>query len=185
MAPTPIIAQTERLILRALTPADAEALLAVFGDAEVMRYGDGPRPLEWVRGWVADALARYDQGQPAPWAIAERSEPGRAIGYCGLFAYDDVNGQPEVELGYRLARAYWGRGYAAEAARAARDYALGALGLTRLVALIDPGNAASIRVAEKLGMVYERDAMLPGYTHPDRVYALGAQGPAPARRKAP
>ena len=171
-----LIAQTPRLILRRLTLADADALLAVFGDAEVMRYGDGVRSLAWVLGWLADCLARYDQGQPAPWAIVERGGDDRAIGYCGLFTYGDVNGRPEVELGYRLARAYWGRGYATEAARAVLDYAFRVLGLARLIALIDPDNVASIRVAEKLGMTHEADALLPGYTHPDRVYAI-ALGP--------
>ena len=74
-----------------------------------------------------------------------------------------VNGRPEVEIGYRLARAWWGRGYATEAVLAARDYAFDTLGLSRLIALIDPANAASIRVARKAGMHYETDVMMPGY----------------------
>ena len=59
-----------------------------------------------------------------------------------------------------------------EAARAVRDYAFDTLCLERLIAIIDPANVASIRVAEKLGMRYEADVSFEGYSHPDRVYAV-------------
>lgn len=160
---------TDRLLLRQFTPADYESLLPLFGDAEVMRFGDGPRPAKWVRGWLRDCLDSYERRGYGPWAVVEIAS-GEVIGYCGLFTYPDVNGRPEIEIGYRLARAYWGRGYATEAVSVARDYAFAVLGLTRLIALIDPANMASIRVAEKAGLRYEADAMLPGYTYPDRVY---------------
>jgi RimJ/RimL family protein N-acetyltransferase len=85
--------------------------------------------------------------------------------------FDDVNGRPEVEIGYRLIRSAWGHGYATEAAQAVATYAT-TLGIQRLIALIDPGNVASIRVAYKLGMHYEADVMFDGYTHPDHVYTM-------------
>jgi RimJ/RimL family protein N-acetyltransferase len=94
------------------------------------------------------------------------------IGYCGLFAFPDINGRPEIEIGYRLERAAWGNGYATEAACAVRDYAFAILQIPRLIALIDPANVASIRVAEKIGMRYEQEVLLPGYTHPDHVYVV-------------
>lgn len=72
------------------------------------------------------------------------------IGYCGLFYFPDIGGQPEVEIGYRLARAFWCQGYATEAARAVRDYSFRVLGLPRLIAMIDPQNTASIRGAFRL-----------------------------------
>ena len=75
-----------------------------------------------------------------------------------------------------LARAHWGQGFATEAARAVRDYAFETLRLPRLVALIDPGNVRSIRVAERIGLRYDRDAMLEGYDHPDRLYSLNRPG---------
>jgi len=96
------------------------------------------------------------------------------IGYCGLFFFPDVNGQSEVELGYRLAKSAWGQGYATESARAVRDYAFATLGLKRLIAMIDPSNLASIKVAQKIGMQYEKDVIFAGYTHPDLVYAIHA-----------
>ena len=89
---------------------------------------------------------------------------------CSIFS--DVNGQPEVEIGYRLTRTMWGNGYGTEAACVVRDYAFESLALKRLIAMIDPDNFSSIRVAEKLGMHYEREIMLEGYTHPDHVYVM-------------
>jgi ribosomal-protein-alanine N-acetyltransferase len=78
------------------------------------------------------------------------------VGNCGLLE-KEVEGRAEVELVYLIAYDAWGRGYATEAAAAVRDHALGVLGLSRLIALIKPENAASERVAEKLGMQLERD----------------------------
>lgn len=92
------------------------------------------------------------------------------IGYCGLFYFPDINGKPEVEIGYRLTRAFWAQGYATEAVIAVRDYGFSTLCLSRMFAMVDPENTASIRVAEKAGMQYKEDVMLEGYTHPDRVY---------------
>ena len=84
------------------------------------------------------------------------------IGYCGLTRFDDIDGQPEIEIGYRLARAFWGRGLATEAVQAVRDYAFEILGLPRLVAIIDPQNTASIHVAQKVGLRYEKDVIFRG-----------------------
>lgn len=165
------IAQTERLILRRFHADDGAAMDRVFGDAEVMRYGPGVRSPQWVREWLRGRLEDYRKLGFGLWAVVEKGG-GETIGYCGLSHFPDINGRPETEIGYRLARGYWGRGYATEAARAVRDYAFGTLGLRRLIALIDPANLASIRVAEKIGMRYESDVMLDGYTHPDRLYAL-------------
>lgn len=167
-----VIARTDRLLLRELSLADSAALGCVFGDAEVMRFGNGVQDESWVRGWLRDRVLRsYEQHGFGPYGVVERQH-GELIGYCGMFFFPDLGGRPEVELGYRLARAAWGRGLATEAATAVRDHATGPLGVRRLVALIDPANGASLRVAAKLGMVYEREIMLEGYDHPDHLYAL-------------
>ena len=94
------------------------------------------------------------------------------MGYCGLFFFPDIDGQAEVEIGYRLARAVWGKGYATEAAQAVRNFAFTTLDIKRLIAMIDPSNIASIRVAKKIGMHYEKDVMFEGYDHPDHVYVV-------------
>lgn len=167
-----VIVETERLILRHVQLSDAQAMYRVFGDAEVMRYGDGVQTEAWVRDWLRKCLEHdYPTWGFGPWAVVEKASRD-VIGYCGLFHFPDVGGQPEVEIGYRLARAFWGRGYATEAVLTVRDYGFNTLGLPRLIAMIDPQNAASIRVAEKAGMRYEKDVMFAGYTHPDRVYAI-------------
>jgi RimJ/RimL family protein N-acetyltransferase len=163
---------TERLALRHFHILDAEPMCRVFGDPEVMHFGDGVQTKEWVDTWIRTCLERYFQTWGfGPYAVVERQSQA-VIGYCGLFFFPDINGQPEVEIGYRLARAAWGRGYATEAAQAVRDFAFDRLGLQRLIAIIDPSNTASIRVAEKIGMRHETEVMLEGYTHPDHVYVL-------------
>ncbi len=166
-----VIVATKRLLLRRFHIADDKALDAVFGNAEVMRFGDGVQTQAQVRGWLKVCLADYEKRGFGPWAVVEKTS-AEVIGYCGLFYFDDVNGRPEVEIGYRLARKYWGQGYATEALCAVRDYAFNTLGLSRLIALIDPDNIASVRVAEKAGMHYEKDVMLEGYDHPDQVYVV-------------
>lgn len=165
-----LVVTTERLFLRHFHILDREPMFHVFGDAEVMRFSEGVQTKEWVQAWLQTCLEHYyrDWGF-GPYAVIEHNSQ-EVIGYCGLFFFPDVNGQPEVELGYRLRRSAWGQGYATEAARAARDFAFDALGIPRLIATIDPANLASIRVAEKIGMRYESDVMLEGYDHPDHVY---------------
>ena len=115
-------------------------------------------------------LKRYQTWGFGPYALVEQSSQN-VIGYCGLSLFPDLDGQAEVEIGYRLARSAWGQGYATEAAWAVRDYAFTTLGVKRLIAMIDPSNLASIRVAEKIGMKYEKEVMFEGYSHPDHVYA--------------
>lgn len=172
-----IITQTPHLVLRQFEVDDARALDQVFGDPEVMRYGPGAQDSAWVRAWLRNCLqVLYPRLGFGPWAVVEKST-GAVIGYCGLFHFSDLGGQPEVEVGYRLARRWWGQGYASEAMLAVRDYAFQVLHLPRLVALIDPHNTASIRVAQKAGLCCEKEVMLPGYTHPDHLYALDALTP--------
>lgn len=165
------IVETPRLILRKFREIDQTALQSIFGDAEVMQHGPGLQTAEWIGAWLRDCLVGYARRGYGPWAVVEKGS-GLVVGYCGYSDFPDIAGRPEVELGYRLTRATWGQGYATEAASAVRDYAWGTLALRRLVALIDPQNTASIRVAEKIGMRYERDVMLAGYTYPDRLYSV-------------
>jgi RimJ/RimL family protein N-acetyltransferase len=166
--------QTKRLFLRHLHILDGEPLRRIFGDPEVMRFGDGAQSKEWVRAWLSNCLEHcYPTWGFGPYAVVERRE-NQVIGYCGLFFFPDVAGRPEIEIGYRLMKCSWGRGYATEAAAAVRDFAFDALTVKRLIAMIDPENTASIKVAKKIGMRYEKEVMFDGYTHPDHVYAIAA-----------
>ena len=164
---------TERLLLRHFDLQDAEPIYQVFGDVEVMRFSDGLKTKAWVQNWLHLCLERYQNWGFGPYAAVEQGNQA-VIGYCGLFAFPNIDGQAETEIGYRLARSAWGQGYATEAGRAVRDYAFDTLGVKRLIAMIDPSNLASIRVAEKIGMKYEKDIMLKGYTHPDHIYVITA-----------
>jgi [ribosomal protein S5]-alanine N-acetyltransferase len=163
---------TARLLLRHFHILDSVPLYRVFGDAEVMRFGNGVQTREWVLSWLQTCLEWYYRSWGfGPYAVVTKHNQ-EVIGYCGLFYFPDLDGQPEVEIGYRLARSAWGQGYATEAAIAVRDYAFKTLGIKRLIAMIDPSNIASVRVAKKIGMQYEKDIMLEDYTHPDHIYSM-------------
>ena len=128
-----------------------------------MRFSDGVRTPEGVREWVGDMVAdRYPSWGFGMWAVLEK-RTDQMIGYCGLSQFPDRAG---TELGFRLARQYWGRGFATEAATAARDHGLVTIQLPRIVALIDPANLVAVRVVEKIGMRYDRDIMLPAWRCP-------------------
>jgi [ribosomal protein S5]-alanine N-acetyltransferase len=140
---------TERLELRAFEPSDLEALHAVNGDPEVTRYMKAYPRIEHTRGALERHVLEARAGNPAFWAVIERSS-GDLIGDAGVGLIDGVG--PEYELGYALGTRWWGRGYATEAARAVREYALGELALPEILALVRPDNTASIHVVEKIGM---------------------------------
>ncbi len=167
-----VILETERLALRHLRINDKESMYRIFCDPEVMRFGDSIQTKEWVHNWLGKIVVNYYETWGfGPYAVVERTSQ-KVIGYCGLFFLPDINGQPEIEIGYRLARSQWGYGYATEAAQTVRDFAFGSLNIKRLIAMIDPQNIASIHVAEKLGMTHEQDVMFEGYTHPDHIYVI-------------
>lgn len=162
---------TERLALRWFTGGDAAAMEQVLCDPEVMRFSRGPADPEVIPGWIERRRDDYQRLGYGLWAVV-RAEDDRVLGYCGLTLFPDIDGDPEIEVGYRLRRDAWGSGYATEAALAVRDHAFDGLGIERLVAIIDPENHASINVARKLGMVHEKNVMMEGYDHPDRLYVV-------------
>lgn len=167
-----LITETGRLLLRHLTPNDVGPLMAVRGDPVVMRFGDGACTREQVGAWVKEMIERhYPAWGFGVWAVV-RKDNREVIGHCGLHRFGDRCGPEEAELAYRLALPHWGQGYGSEAARAACDHARHRLGIGRIIAIIDPANSASIRVALNVGMTFEREIMLPGYDHADHLYAV-------------
>jgi ribosomal-protein-alanine N-acetyltransferase len=154
-APPPVrqpcaVAETSRLILRRVDPDDLDFFATLFADPEVMRFSLGVRTREQSREWIDRALATYAERGYGPWGIVHKRDLA-LIGFCGLLD-QTIDGVPEVEIGYRLAEPYWGQGFAPEAAGATRDLAFNEFKLSRVIALIDPNNSRSIRVAEKIGM---------------------------------
>ena len=164
--------RTERLVLRPIAREDLDAFAELFTDPEVVRFiGDGTvatrdESAEWIEASLArNAFEGWDMRSVL------LAGGGEVIGRCGL-AVRGIEGRTEHEVAYLFGRAHWGKGYATEAATAMRDRALGELGLSRLIALIDHGNAASKGVAHKLGMAYERDVEFHG--RPVELHALEA-----------
>jgi RimJ/RimL family protein N-acetyltransferase len=155
---TPVELLTPRLKLRWMDAGDAEAHYAVFSDPEVARYwSSGPwTALDQSRDHIAATQAAYADGSGMRLGI-ELRESGALIGNAGLHHF--VDGSRRCELGYALARAHWGCGYVSEALRALLDYGFTALDLNRVEADIDPRNAASARVLEKLG--FRKEGFMP------------------------
>jgi RimJ/RimL family protein N-acetyltransferase len=147
----PFPLHTQRLVLRRFTADDLDAIGAVFGDPEVMRYV-GSRRAPWTSEEVGDALDRVEahwrEHGFGPLAVIEAAA-GVVVGECGLQLLEEG---PDIELAYTLARGVWGRGYATEAAAAALKWGFGVLDLARIVGVTYPENVASQRVLEKVGM---------------------------------
>lgn len=145
---------------------------AVFCDPDVMRYSEGAMTTEQIRTTI-ETVVKHDYPELGfgMWAVLEQGSPD-VIGYCG---FDRVAGRcanDEGELGYRLARSVWGNGYGLEAASAVCEFGLKKIELGRIVAMIDPHNLPSIRVAERLGMRRQGEIMFAGYDYPDLFYVL-------------
>ncbi len=164
--------ETERLILRRFAADDAAAMRAVLCDPEVMRFSLlGTMAADAVDGWV---VAQRDNPQLADGLgrrAIELRATGAVIGFVGLGDGPSPREPGDAELGYRLARRHWGRGYATEATRAVVDYGLSILKLPRILGLVDPQNRASVHVLRKIGMTYVRPVMLDGYDHADHLFA--------------
>ena len=152
--------ETARLRLRPLRAGDLDELSVLLGDAEALAHWGAPLDREGARRWIERNLARYENDGFGRCAVLLRAT-GELVGDCGL-APATVEGVPEVELGWIVRRAHWGRGFATEAGGAWRDHAFDALGRDRIVSMIGPGNVASRRVAERLGGRVERTAMWGG-----------------------
>ncbi|WP_317201849.1 GNAT family N-acetyltransferase [Janthinobacterium sp.] len=146
----PLTLRTERLILRPLTVADAEAMFAVFSDPEALRYWSCVPWTELAQAhtWLAETMREYASGNSLRFGV-EVAGSGALIGMCTLHALNRANRR--CETGYILDRNHWGAGYMAEAMTAVLAHAFGALDLNRLEADIDPANAASAKLLLRMG----------------------------------
>jgi ribosomal-protein-alanine N-acetyltransferase len=169
---------TERLYLRPFTPADSATIHAVYADPDVMRYvGHGAHR---TMAETASALRTYgdvlERRGYSFLAVTERAS-GALIGDGGLHPLGGVG--PDVELGYTLARDAWGKGYATELGLALVEYAFTVLRVPRVVAQVEPANAASRHVLAKLGMT-ERETRT-AYGRPHLLYAVEGSAPRVVR----
>jgi len=166
---------TERLLLRGFAEADFPAYAALMADPEVTRHLGHGSPLSPEDAWRQMAMfaGHWVLRGFGLWAVEERA-PGAFVGRIGCW---EPHGWPDFELGYTVARPYWGRGYASEGARAALAYARRELGRDRVISVIRPDNARSIRVAERLGATLDGEVEFFG--GPARIYAYPPATAAP------
>lgn len=149
--------ETARLLLRPTSGEDFEPWAAFSADEEASRFLGGPQPREaaWrmmctmAGSWVVRGFGMF--------SVIEK-EGGRWVGRLGPW---QPEGWPGTEVGWGVAREFWGRGYATEGATAAIDWAFDHLGWTEVIHCIDPGNVNSQAVARRLGSSLLRHAMLP------------------------
>lgn len=158
-----IVFKTEPLICRRIEPGDLESMLAIYGDAEAMRWvGDGqPITREQCVKWIDVTSNNYRVRGYGMFALVERGSRS-VMGFCGLV---HPGGQEEAEIKYALARRYWGRGLATEAAAAMLGHASAVLNLSRVIATTAPENLASHKVLLKAGMAREELRLEDDGTH--------------------
>jgi [ribosomal protein S5]-alanine N-acetyltransferase len=188
------ILRTTRLVLRPFREDDIDSLAQLMANPDFMRFSPGPYTREQTQTVLDKLLSWNRAGLPSQFAVtlrptelktgcnsesppngrtrpvaSFREQAATLLGYCGFFhqVVDETN---EIEIGYRLHPDYWNQGLATEAAIAVREHGFADLELSRVISLIHPDNAASRRVAEKIGMLPERQTRFKGF--PAQIFAL-------------
>lgn len=153
VAEVSVTLETERLRLREWRGEDFEEYARICADPEVMRFLGEGRPMTRFEAWrhMSFLAGHWTLRGYGHWAVEEKSS-GRLVGRLG-FLYPE--GWPDFEIGWTLASECWGKGYATEGARRALRHAFEEMGREHVISIIDPGNSASIRVAERLGETLE------------------------------
>jgi ribosomal-protein-alanine N-acetyltransferase len=152
------ILETKRLLLRHFVIDDLDDLFSFYSDPEVVKYiPDAPRTYEETKEeleWFLNGHPRFPE--LGLWATIYK-ETGQLIGRCGLLPWT-IDEQSEVEVAFALSKDYWGRALATEIAQELVQYGFEHLKLSRLICLIEHGNTASISVATKIGMTFEKES---------------------------
>ncbi|MFY9311091.1 MAG: GNAT family N-acetyltransferase [Bacteroidia bacterium] len=151
------VLETERLYFREFSIDDAQLLIDLNSNPNVIRYvDDGPvNDLDEAKRILTTIIFPQYPNKMGRWAVHLKAT-NEFIGWCGLKYVKEAD---EVDLGYRFFEQYWGKGYATEAAKAVLDYGVYTLKLKNIIARAAKANMASIRVIKKLGFVYLEDDM--------------------------
>lgn len=149
-----MIAETERLILREMTPDDAPFAFELNSNPEVLKYtGDDPfESVEQARAFLEN-YSDYQRNGFGRWGVVLK-ETGKLIGWCGLKRDRETQ---EVDLGYRFFQETWNKGFATEASVACLEIGASEFGLERVIARARKENPASYKVMEKLGFSFEKE----------------------------
>jgi RimJ/RimL family protein N-acetyltransferase len=167
-----VMFETSRLVLRLPTDDDLDPLAAIDADPQVMQFiGDGTtRSREETAAGLARARQEWDERGFSMFAVDVR-DSGQFIGWVALsepaFLPEVL---PAVEIGWRLGRQYWGRGYATEAARVALQFGFSACRLERIISIRHIANEASKRVMDKLGIKFDHETVVPATRQPVAVH---------------
>lgn len=159
---------TPRLMLRGFRDTDLDQFAAMLADPEIMRFKNSGQPASRAESWrgLVNVLGHWVLRGYGLFAV-ESLATGEFLGSVGLI---QPEGWPGAELTWTIARPAWGQGYATEAAAAVRDWAFASQDFAQLISLIDTENVASIRVAEKIGMGFDRWGNWRG--EPIHIYAI-------------
>ncbi|NNF97864.1 MAG: GNAT family N-acetyltransferase [Desulfobacteraceae bacterium] len=150
---------TERLVLRLIQPEDLNPLLKLWTDPDVTCFLGGPREIENLKKDLLEDIEDPERYKYNVWPVFERKS-SQLVGHCGIVD-KEIEGRLEYDLVYVFFKEAWGQGYATEIAFALKAHAKCVFQLKRLVAVIEPDNLPSGRVAEKLGMRPETELLRP------------------------
>ena len=162
-----MILETERLYLRELNETDFDSLCGILQDGETMYAYEGAFSDSEVREWLDRQIARYQKWGFGLWAVILK-ENGKLIGQCGL-TLQPWNNLEVLEIGYLFNKAYWHKGFAAEAAAACKNYAFNVLKAAEVCSIIRDTNIPSQKVALRNGMV-KTDSMIKHYKGIDMLH---------------
>ena len=166
----PVEFRTARLTLAPPTLEDAPFVLELLNDPGwLANIGDrGVRTLDDARGYIAERFLK------SLWLVV-RDAAGEPVGMCGLV---EREGLDSPDIGYAYLARHSGKGYATEAARVVLRHAQEGLGLKKIAAITSPGNTASQRVLEKIGLKFVQMIDLPGHAEPSAYFTTGSQAPS-------
>jgi RimJ/RimL family protein N-acetyltransferase len=161
--------ETDRLLLRPISEDDINDLFEFFADIETTKFLPGTKTRDQVKEWISLVFDSYQKDKFGPLAVINKSS-NDFLGYCGIYQYKDIDGAEEIEILYGLLKRYLTMGYATEAAKKIYEYGKNDLKINRFISIIHPDNANSVKVAEKVGMRFEKEVIVWGKNY--RIYAI-------------
>jgi RimJ/RimL family protein N-acetyltransferase len=164
-----IIIQTDRLFLRKVVLNDSKYLVNLFSDPLAMTFFPKVLDLKGTIKWINKVKNCY-KNDGFGFYVCEKRDNLEIIGYCGLLLQKKVGKNNEIEIGYGLIRRYWHQGFATEAAKGCMKYGINKFNIKRFISLIRPKNVASINVAKRVGMKWEKNIIR--WNHIHCVYAI-------------